>query len=55
MALSHALEKDPRVDEARLRTLLSSNICRCTGYTKILLAAADAAEQMLAAREERAK
>ena len=55
MALSHALEQDPRVDEARLRTVLSSNICRCTGYTKILLAAAEAAEQMLAAREERSK
>ena len=55
MALAHALEEDPRVDEERLRTVLSSNICRCTGYTKILLAAEEAAQQMLASRGEEGK
>jgi carbon-monoxide dehydrogenase small subunit len=32
------LEREPDVSEQRLRHLLSSNLCRCTGYTPIVAA-----------------
>jgi carbon-monoxide dehydrogenase small subunit len=37
------LERDPGVDEAELRELLSSNLCRCTGYQNIVRAVRAAA------------
>jgi carbon-monoxide dehydrogenase small subunit len=43
MALVGLLEEDPHPDEGTLRETLGSNICRCTGYTKILAAAREAA------------
>ncbi len=30
------LERHPRADREALRTALAGNLCRCTGYTKIL-------------------
>ena len=43
MALTALLTEDPHPTEAVLRRALGSNLCRCTGYTKILAAARDAA------------
>ncbi|MBM4368474.1 MAG: (2Fe-2S)-binding protein, partial [Deltaproteobacteria bacterium] len=42
MALTHLAAENPRPTEAELREALGSNICRCTGYTKILAAAREA-------------
>lgn len=36
MAGAKLLEEHPRPDLAQMRTALSGNICRCTGYSKIL-------------------
>jgi aerobic-type carbon monoxide dehydrogenase small subunit (CoxS/CutS family) len=41
MALT-ALRAEGKPTEARMREALGANICRCTGYTKILAAARDA-------------
>ncbi|WP_273841404.1 (2Fe-2S)-binding protein [Rubrobacter calidifluminis] len=48
MLLAAALERDPGIvrDEERLRELLTSNLCRCTGYEGIRRAALRAAEEM---------
>jgi carbon-monoxide dehydrogenase small subunit len=43
MALVALLEEDPHPDDDSLRNTLGANICRCTGYTKILAAAREAA------------
>jgi aerobic-type carbon monoxide dehydrogenase small subunit (CoxS/CutS family) len=40
------LDREPRASPERLRQLLSSNICRCTGY-KPIMAAALAAQREL--------
>ena len=40
--LSHLLDEQPDFDEEQLREALAANICRCTGYTKILEAARQA-------------
>jgi len=37
LALS-ALERDPNISDEALSELLSSNLCRCTGYTNIVRA-----------------
>lgn len=42
MAMIALTEEDPHPDEATLRETLGSNICRCTGYTKILAACREA-------------
>ncbi len=44
--LAGELERDPGLDEDRLAELVSSNLCRCTGYRGILAAARQAADQM---------
>jgi carbon-monoxide dehydrogenase small subunit len=41
-----ALERDPDMDEEAQREMLSSNLCRCTGYQNILTAVRAAAEKM---------
>jgi len=41
-----ALERDPHLDDAALRDMLSANLCRCTGYGNILKAVRAAAEAM---------
>jgi 4-hydroxybenzoyl-CoA reductase subunit gamma len=44
MASEGLLRRDPRPDEAAIRAALGSNICRCTGYVKIIEAVQYAAE-----------
>jgi carbon-monoxide dehydrogenase small subunit len=39
------LDHDPEPDEATIKDWISSNICRCTGYTLILEAVRDAARR----------
>jgi aerobic carbon-monoxide dehydrogenase small subunit len=41
-----ALEKNPQMSEDEQREMLSSNLCRCTGYQNILKAVSAAAERM---------
>ncbi len=40
------LEQNPEPGEDELRSVLSSNLCRCTGYQNILAAVRQAAEDM---------
>ena len=40
------LEKNPDPDEAEIRLALAGNLCRCTGYDKIVRAVQDAAREM---------
>lgn len=42
MTLIGALDDEPPGDDEALKQLLGSNICRCTGYSRILAAARDA-------------
>ncbi len=39
LSLKGLLDQNPRPDEAAVRVAISSNLCRCTGYSKILDAA----------------
>ena len=41
-----ALAENPDPTDAELREILSSNLCRCTGYQNIVTAVKAAAEQM---------
>jgi aerobic carbon-monoxide dehydrogenase small subunit len=43
-----ALEKDPDLGDAQLLDILSSNLCRCTGYENIIKAVRAAADEMKA-------
>ncbi len=45
------LEQTPDPDEAEIRRAISGNLCRCTGYQKIVEAIADAASRLAEARE----
>ena len=53
MAAEGLLRRNPDPDEATIRTEMASNICRCTGYVKIIeavqMAAADLASPSEAA------
>ena len=44
MASAGLLRRNPRPSEAEIREALGSNICRCTGYVKIIEAVQYAAE-----------
>jgi carbon-monoxide dehydrogenase small subunit len=46
MLAAGALAAKPDMDEAELRHVLSSNLCRCTGYQNIVKAVRAAAEKM---------
>ena len=40
------LRENPNPSEAEIRTALQGNLCRCTGYTKIVEAVMDAARRL---------
>jgi carbon-monoxide dehydrogenase small subunit len=44
--LAAFLDANPHADEREIRTAISGNICRCTGYQNIVAAALDAARAM---------
>ncbi len=44
------LESEPEPSEGRIRLWLAGNLCRCTGYDKIVRAVMDASEKMAAAK-----
>ncbi|MEV0644098.1 (2Fe-2S)-binding protein [Phytomonospora sp. NPDC050363] len=46
MSLDHLLERNPDPSEADIREGLAGNLCRCTGYQKIVEAAGMAAERL---------
>ncbi len=46
VAAKALLDKEPDADEARIRHWLAGNLCRCTGYDKIVHAVLDAADVM---------
>ncbi len=49
IAAQGLLAEDPDPDEAAIRRALSGNLCRCTGYTKVFEAVAEAAAELRAA------
>ena len=46
VAAKALLEKNPDPTEEEIRFWLAGNLCRCTGYDKIVRAVQDAAEEM---------
>jgi len=46
VAAKGLLDQEPDADEARIRHWLAGNLCRCTGYDKIVRAVLDAGEKM---------
>jgi carbon-monoxide dehydrogenase small subunit len=49
VAAKALLDSDPEPDETAVRYWLAGNLCRCTGYDKIIRAVLDAAATMHAA------
>jgi aerobic carbon-monoxide dehydrogenase small subunit len=50
VAAKALLEQEPDPSEERIRFYLANNLCRCTGYDKIIRAVQDAAKQMREAK-----
>ena len=46
VAAKSLLERNPDPDEEEVRYWLAGNLCRCTGYDKIIRAVMDAAQEM---------
>ncbi len=46
MSAKGLLEKEPHPTEERIRWWLAGNLCRCTGYDKIIRAVMDAAQKI---------
>ena len=46
MAGKALLDRNPNPEESEIRLALAGNLCRCTGYDKIIRAVQDAAEEM---------
>ena len=46
IAAKDLLDKNPKPNEEEIRFALAGNLCRCTGYDKIVRAVQDAAKQM---------
>ena len=49
------LQENPDPTEAEIRTGISGNLCRCTGYQNIVISALDAAKRLRAEAGEEAK
>ena len=49
---AHVVDAEPTASRARLRELLAGNLCRCTGYQRIVDAVADAAQRRAARRAD---
>ena len=54
VALHDLLDRDPDADSLTVREAISGNLCRCTGYGRILAAVTTVQHQRRAAAEERA-
>jgi len=52
IAAKALLDRDPDPSEGQIRTWLAGNLCRCTGYDKIVRAVQSAAASISAKREE---
>jgi carbon-monoxide dehydrogenase small subunit len=52
MSAKHLLSKNPNPSEEEIRWGISGNLCRCTGYNKIVEAVQYAAEKLASAKEE---
>jgi carbon-monoxide dehydrogenase small subunit len=50
VAVTDLLEHDPAPDDLTVREALSGNLCRCTGYQKIVRAVQRTADEMASAR-----
>ena len=48
VATKALLDREPDADEQRIRLWLAGNLCRCTGYDKIIRAVLDAEQKMKA-------
>jgi carbon-monoxide dehydrogenase small subunit len=48
MSAKNLLDKNPEPSNAEIRDALSGNLCRCTGYTKIIEAIVDAGQAISA-------
>ena len=46
MLITGALEKNPNLSDAEIVEVLSSNLCRCTGYVNIIKAVKQVRDQM---------
>ena len=46
VAAKALLDKNPDPDETTIRYWLAGNLCRCTGYDKIVRAVQDAAQEL---------
>ena len=46
MAAAALLEQNPRPSDAEIRYGIAGNLCRCTGYTKMIAAISEAAASM---------
>lgn len=46
MQVRHALDRNPEANEAELRRAIEGNVCRCTGYAKVVDAALAAGRRM---------
>jgi aerobic carbon-monoxide dehydrogenase small subunit len=53
MLITGVLEREPDISDAELIDVLSSNLCRCTGYQNIVKAARAAAGDMRRQRTAR--
>jgi carbon-monoxide dehydrogenase small subunit len=54
MSAKHLLDKNPNPSEEEIRWGISGNLCRCTGYNKIVEAIEFAADKQAAADSEEA-